>query len=174
MVSVKYNKPSSLTISYIGGVKGSLTLNGLTLGIDGNEWLAAKRHPIVQALLSNGDLQELVAETTSTAQLTVKDDDYNYAGKHEVVDDAQSGQPIPVTALQSDGTRIDPGLQQQKVFPVVKPETSDLAGFTIDEAEEIIAAESDIETLLRWQEEDSRKGIKTLTQRRIEALIESN
>jgi hypothetical protein len=93
MVSIRYNRPASLTLKFVGG-SGRIDLNpGVTIGVNAADWQHAQRHPIVRIMLETGELEPLIS-TPSVSELSV--DESEHKASYNVADDAKSGQPMPV------------------------------------------------------------------------------
>jgi hypothetical protein len=87
MTAVKWNHPTALTVSYIGANVGVLTLApGINFGIDESELSAFVLHPIVKSLLDDRSIQILDSTPDTKHEITGL----------AVVDDAATGQPMPV------------------------------------------------------------------------------
>lgn len=98
MVAIRHNKATTLDINYVnehGGIATISLMPGVTIGVDDAAWEQAKNHPIVKILLEEGTIEPLTHDPVITKELDVHEEGHDAA--YEVVEDKESGQPMPVT-----------------------------------------------------------------------------
>lgn len=117
MVTLRYNKPSSLDVNYVGGKRGYMRiLPGINLNVDDGEWQYMRHHPSIRMALDVGELDVLFVEPTTADkdgfELTLKDD-------------SKTGQPMPAMDVDLTGRPFKPELKKPEPpkveTPIVKP-----------------------------------------------------
>lgn len=121
MVSILHNYPGQRFIRYVGGQQSAITLNpGVNLNVDPSEWEAIARHPIIAGLIQEGVIKVVSEPSTSTLEVTDKDSETR--ASFEVVDDPNTGQPMPVLEVgeKADVGKMDISTHQAaKVLPAL-------------------------------------------------------
>lgn len=125
MVAIRYNRPASLTLKFVGGT-GRIDLNpGVTIGVSASDWEHAKRHPIVKLLMASGELEPLL-EAPAVSDLQVKEGEHS--ATYSVTEDAKTGQPMPVMASKTSVPDEEPPAHVAVSPPAIAPALALLNG----------------------------------------------
>ena len=104
MVAVRYNRPSTLTLNYIGGKHDRIDLNpGINLNFPESELPALRQHQVWAAMLESGEVEILLSEPTAEGELQ----------GFSVTEDKESGQPMPIQDASVDKPIVQGQPQQE-------------------------------------------------------------
>ena len=110
MVSVRYNRPSTFTIKYVGGKHSQIDLHpGINLNFPASELKALRSHPVWMAMLTTREIEILNYEPTSQGEKE----------GFEVVEDKKTGQPMPIQDTNVDEPIVQGPPQEQEPKPQV-------------------------------------------------------
>lgn len=104
MVAVRYNRPTTLTLNYIGGKHDRIDLNpGINLNFPESELPALRQHQVWVAMLEAGEVEILLSEPTAEGELE----------GFSVTEDKKSGQPMPIQNASVDKPIVQGQSQQE-------------------------------------------------------------